>query len=71
MLKTTLIAGAASLTAGFGLTPAFGVQSARARVSSPNMASFYDFSATTIDGKEKSFADYKGKPIVILNVASL
>jgi glutathione peroxidase len=35
------------------------------------MATFYDFSANTIDGKETSMADFKGKPVLILNVASL
>ena len=35
------------------------------------MATLYDFSATTIDGKEASMADYKGKPVLIVNVASL
>jgi len=42
-----------------------------ARMSSVAMASFHDFSATTLDGKETSFADYKGKPTLVLNVASL
>ncbi len=35
-----------------------------------NMSSIYDFSAKTIDGKEKSLADYKGKVLLIVNVAS-
>jgi len=30
----------------------------------------YDFSAKTIDGKTKSLADYKGRPVLIVNVAS-
>jgi len=30
----------------------------------------YSFSAKTIDGKEKPLSDYKGKPILIVNVAS-
>ncbi len=30
----------------------------------------YSFSAKTIDGKEKSLADYKGKAILIVNTAS-
>ncbi|MCX8054303.1 MAG: glutathione peroxidase [Ignavibacteria bacterium] len=34
------------------------------------MGSIYDFSAKTIDGKEKSIADYKGKVLLIVNVAS-
>jgi glutathione peroxidase len=30
----------------------------------------HDFKAKTIDGKEISLADYKGKPLLIVNVAS-
>ena len=30
----------------------------------------YDFAAKTIDGAEKSLADYRGKPLLIVNVAS-
>lgn len=33
-------------------------------------ASFYDLSATTIDGQEQSMAAYKGKYILVVNVAS-
>jgi len=35
------------------------------------MADLYDFSAKTLDGKDVKFSDYKGKPVLILNVASL
>jgi len=31
---------------------------------------FYSFKATTLQGKEKSMADYKGKVVVIVNTAS-
>jgi glutathione peroxidase len=34
------------------------------------MANVYDFSAKTIDGSEKSLADYRGKVLMIVNVAS-
>ena len=34
------------------------------------MASIYDFSATTIDGAEQSLAAYRGKTLLIVNVAS-
>ncbi len=34
------------------------------------MASIYDFSATTIDGKEQSLSAYRGKTLLIVNVAS-
>jgi glutathione peroxidase len=33
-------------------------------------ASVYDFSARTIDGNEQSLADYRGKVLLIVNVAS-
>ena len=39
-------------------------------VSGENKMSVYDFKATTIDGKEKSLSDYKGKVLLIVNVAS-
>ncbi|MCP4138284.1 MAG: redoxin domain-containing protein, partial [bacterium] len=32
--------------------------------------SFYNFSAKTIDGKEKSMADYKGDVLLVVNTAS-
>lgn len=35
-----------------------------------NTASFYDLKAKTIDGKEFSFADLKGKKVMIVNTAS-
>ncbi len=34
------------------------------------MATFHDFTITSIDGKTINFADYKGKRILIVNVAS-
>jgi len=34
------------------------------------MTSVYDFKATTIDGDEQPLADYKGKALLIVNVAS-
>ena len=35
-----------------------------------NKMHIYDFKATTIDGVEKSLSDYKGKVLLIVNVAS-
>jgi glutathione peroxidase len=35
-----------------------------------NMSSFYDLSAKTLDGKTISFDQYKGKKVIVLNVAS-
>ncbi len=34
------------------------------------MASIYDFSAKTLDGKEKSLADFRGKVVLVVNTAS-
>ena len=34
------------------------------------MASLYDFSAKTLDGADKPLADYRGKVLLIVNVAS-
>ena len=34
------------------------------------MTSIYDFSAKTLQGKEVSLADYRGKPLLIVNTAS-
>lgn len=34
------------------------------------MASLYDFNATTIDGDAQSLGDYRGKALLIVNVAS-
>ena len=37
---------------------------------SKNQTNFYDLSATTITGEEKSMADYKGKVVLVVNTAS-
>ncbi len=34
------------------------------------MATLHDFSHTTLDGKSKNLADFKGKPVLVVNVAS-
>ena len=34
------------------------------------MASVYDFDVTTLDGQPRPMADYRGKPLLIVNVAS-
>ena len=34
------------------------------------MATFYDFTAKTIDGKDKALKDYAGKVLLVVNVAS-
>ena len=39
-------------------------------IKEPNMNSFYDFEIKTIDGQVKSLKDYKGKAVLVVNVAS-
>jgi len=56
---------------GYAATSGMRLASSAARMMSPNMATFYDFSANTLDGKSTAMSDYKGKPVLILNVASL
>ena len=34
------------------------------------MTSFHDYSIKTIDGEDQSFADYSGKAVLVVNVAS-
>ena len=34
------------------------------------MATVYEFSATTIDGKSRKLGDYKGKVLLVVNTAS-
>jgi glutathione peroxidase len=40
------------------------------RTRSASMATLYDFSVKTIDGKQQSLKDYQGKPVLLVNVAS-
>ena len=70
MLKTICLSTAAS-AAAFGIAPARVAARGASRTAGVDMATFYDFSANTIDGKETSMGDFKGKPVLILNVASL
>jgi cytochrome oxidase Cu insertion factor (SCO1/SenC/PrrC family) len=67
LLVGSTLAGAAAFSMGGAGAAGRGV-SARAAVS---MASFHDFSATAMGGKDVSMSDFKGKPILVLNVASL
>jgi len=60
-----LAAGASGLSLG---RPAV---VSRARSSGASMASLHDFSANTLDGTPMQMAALKGKPTLILNVASL
>lgn len=64
-----LLVGSSLATAAafsVGGAPARGV--ARAAVS---MASLHDFAATALDGTEVAMSGFQGKPVLILNVASL
>ena len=40
------------------------------REGNPIMASIYDFTVKTIDGGEKSLADYKGEVLLVVNTAT-
>jgi len=66
MLRVALLAAsthsAASLAVG---------SMARAQSRAAVGMSFYDYSATKLDGTALSMSDFKGKPVLILNVASL
>jgi glutathione peroxidase len=44
--------------------------SARGSIVSVIMTTVHDFSAKTIDGNERSLADYRGKVLLVVNVAS-
>jgi len=71
MLRFSLIAAASQSVYGFaavGRAPT--VQMSRT-MSSPVMSGFGDFSATTLGGDTVSMESLKGKPTLILNVASL
>jgi len=48
-----------------------GARTSQRTMVSPIMADFYDFSGTTLSGDEMSMSSLKGKPVLILNVASL
>ena len=37
---------------------------------SPSMTSFYDLTATTLDGKTLSFSELQGKQVLVVNTAS-
>jgi hypothetical protein len=69
MMQLGVLALAPSAVCGFtaGAAPAGAVAAPRAAV---NMG-FYDHSAVAIDGSKVDMSSYKGKPVLILNVASL
>jgi len=67
MLKLLVGTTAVSVSA-FGVG---GIRTARGTSRAAVDMNFHEFKATTIDGKEVSMGDYKGKPILVLNVASL
>ena len=45
-------------------------RTARRTAVTPRAMSFYDLSAKTIDGDDLPFSTFKGKPVLIVNVAS-
>jgi glutathione peroxidase len=65
-----------SQLAGFGLLTGIGWISylfrrrPAASERRPAMGSFYDFSVKGIDGQPRPLAGYKGKPVLVVNVAS-
>jgi len=69
-MQLGVLALAPSAVAGFtaGMAPAGAV--AAPRVAAVNMG-FFDHSAVAIDGSKVDMSSYKGKPVLILNVASL
>jgi len=73
MIKVGMLALAAQSVQSFTLQSNFASSRviSRASASAVQMASFYDFSASTLDGKEASMKDFEGKPVLILNVATL
>ena len=60
--------GAAALNVG---GTRFASRATALRGGATTMTSLYDFSSSTLAGKEVSFDQYKGKPVLIVNVASL
>jgi glutathione peroxidase len=52
------------------LLNSFGMLNAQNNFPPLNQTSVYDFTLKTITGKDKSIADYKGKVLVVVNVAS-
>ena len=71
MLRLATVGLAATSVAGFSANGPMAMRTSARTMSNVNMATFYDFSANTIDGKPTSMSDFKGKPVLILNVASL
>jgi len=70
MLRVSVLAMATRAISGFAVGTSGAVRS-MSRTAAPLMSSFHDFSAKTIDGVETPMSTYKGKPTLILNVASL
>ena len=72
MLRVSLLALSSASAYGFAPGNAAAMRSRAVRTAvSPTMSAFYDLSAPKIDGTPSSFSAYKGKPVLILNVASL
>src|SRR5690349_8571609 len=58
----------ALLAAAAGL--AYRWRKGRIASGSVDMSTLYDFSVKTIDGQQKSLQDYRGHPVLLVNVAS-
>ena len=71
MLRATMLCAVASRAAAFGVSARASTVSSVRRMSAPAMGSFYDFKANKLDGSAASMDAFKGKPVLILNVASL
>jgi len=63
--------GLAPRRAALGVSPQRRALSIRGGATQAQMASFYDFELPLVGGGTKSLADYKGKVVLVENVASL
>ena len=71
-MRGLAMVGAISLAArASALNIGTSVRGVAGRAGTPAMKGFYDFSAPLNNGKTQKMNAYKGKPTLILNVASL
>jgi hypothetical protein len=71
LVKLSVLALAPGAAEAFAMGGAGGARAAARGVSSVRMSDFYDFKLDGLSGGSMSMSDYKGKPVLILNVASL
>ncbi len=67
MRRSSLSMGLAAAVMMAALSPAVSTAAGGGRTMT---RSIYDFDVTTIDGKARSLAEYKGKAVLIVNTAS-